>query len=167
MPIFQDRRDAGTKLAQTLQGFAELPDVVVLALSPGGVPIAYEIATALQVPLEVLHVGIDVGGHTVIVVDDGLPRGSVMRAAVAVLRVLRADLIVVAVPVADPAALADVHPHADEIVSVLTPDVFGRVGDWYRDFAPPSDDEVRMLLEDADRMLRDRGSSILSDEITS
>jgi erythromycin esterase-like protein/predicted phosphoribosyltransferase len=54
--LFQDRRDAGRQLAEKLQSFAKRPDVLVLALPRGGVPVAYEVARALNAPLEVFVV---------------------------------------------------------------------------------------------------------------
>jgi predicted phosphoribosyltransferase len=53
---FRDRRDAGRRLAASLTKYANRPDVVVLALPRGGVPVGYEVATALGVPLEVFVV---------------------------------------------------------------------------------------------------------------
>ena len=53
---FRDRRDAGRRLAASLAKYANRPDVVVLALPRGGVPVGYEVATALGVPLEVFVV---------------------------------------------------------------------------------------------------------------
>ena len=53
---FRDRRDAGEQLAGKLQAYASLPDVMVLALPRGGVPVAYEVARALGAPLDVLTV---------------------------------------------------------------------------------------------------------------
>jgi putative phosphoribosyl transferase len=53
---FRDRRDAGRWLAQRLVHFAERKDVIVLGLARGGVPVAYEIAHALKVPLDVFVV---------------------------------------------------------------------------------------------------------------
>jgi putative phosphoribosyl transferase len=65
MRIFRDRQDAGAQLALGLQGYAERPDVLVLALPRGGVPIGYELATRLQVPLDVLVVRkLGVPGHS-------------------------------------------------------------------------------------------------------
>lgn len=51
--VFRNRTDAGRQLAQVLRPLA-LEDPVVLALPRGGVPVAFEVATALEVPLEVL-----------------------------------------------------------------------------------------------------------------
>jgi predicted phosphoribosyltransferase len=53
---FRDRREAGRVLASTLTGYANRPDVIVLALPRGGVPVAYEVARALQAPLDVFLV---------------------------------------------------------------------------------------------------------------
>jgi putative phosphoribosyl transferase len=53
--IFRDRRDAGTRLAAELRRFRER-DPVVLALPRGGVPVAFEVATALAAPLDLLLV---------------------------------------------------------------------------------------------------------------
>jgi predicted phosphoribosyltransferase len=54
--IYRDRRDAGRVLAQGLRHYARLPNVTVLALPRGGVPVAYEVADALQLPLDVFVV---------------------------------------------------------------------------------------------------------------
>src|SRR4051812_39818273 len=54
--LFQDRTDAGRQLAAKLAAYAGRPDVLVLALPRGGVPIAYEVAGALEAPLDVFLV---------------------------------------------------------------------------------------------------------------
>src|SRR5438552_18891129 len=53
---FQDRQEAGRFLATKLAAYANRPDVVVLALPRGGVPVAFEVAQALHVPLDVFLV---------------------------------------------------------------------------------------------------------------
>jgi predicted phosphoribosyltransferase len=61
---FRDRRDAGRALATLLEQYRGRDDVVVLALPRGGVPVAYEVATALQAPLDVFVVRkLGVPGH--------------------------------------------------------------------------------------------------------
>src|SRR6184192_4979355 len=53
---FRDRREAGRLLAAKLVAYAKRPDVLVLALPRGGVPVAYEVARSLQAPLDVFLV---------------------------------------------------------------------------------------------------------------
>ena len=54
--LFRDRRDAGRFLAGLLEEYRGRPDVIVLGLPRGGVPVAYEVATALGAPLDVFLV---------------------------------------------------------------------------------------------------------------
>ena len=53
---FRDRREAGQQLAAKLGAYANRPDVLVLALPRGGVPVAYEVARALGAPLDIFLV---------------------------------------------------------------------------------------------------------------
>ena len=54
--LFADRRDAGRRLAVELGRWTDRPDVVVLALPRGGVPVGFEVAEALHAPLDVFLV---------------------------------------------------------------------------------------------------------------
>jgi len=54
--LFRDRFDAGRLLASKLRLFANRSDTVVLALPRGGVPVGFEVAKALHVPLDVFVV---------------------------------------------------------------------------------------------------------------
>ncbi|HTF88436.1 MAG TPA: phosphoribosyltransferase [Planctomycetota bacterium] len=54
--IYRDRADAGRFLATKLAKYAGNPDLVVLGLPRGGVPVAYEVASALRAPLDIFAV---------------------------------------------------------------------------------------------------------------
>jgi predicted phosphoribosyltransferase len=53
---FSDRREAGRLLAERLQHYAHKPGVIVLALPRGGVPVAFEVAESLDVPMDIFIV---------------------------------------------------------------------------------------------------------------
>ena len=53
---FRNRIDAGRMLASRLTAYAHRPDVLVLGLPRGGIPVAYEVARELGVPLDVFVV---------------------------------------------------------------------------------------------------------------
>ena len=215
MTAFRDRRDAGRKLAQELLHYAGRSDVSILALPRGGIPVAYEVALALNAPLDVFIVrklglpgreelalgaigsgGVrvlnndvirilnipqevinivaqrelqelqrreqsyrgnrpppDVSGRTVILIDDGLATGASMRAAVTGLRAQHPARIVVAVPTAAREVCDAFEFEVDEMVCLITPEPFYGVGKWYEEFAQIDDEEVRRLLEEANRQL--------------
>ncbi|HEY5650290.1 MAG TPA: phosphoribosyltransferase family protein [Acidimicrobiia bacterium] len=61
--MFADRRDAGRQLAQVV-GHLKSPDTIVLGLPRGGVPVAAEVARALEAPMDVIVVRkLGVPGH--------------------------------------------------------------------------------------------------------
>jgi len=83
--IFRDRTDAGQRLAAELQKYANRPDVMVLALPRGGVPVAYEVAEGLRAPLDVFLVRkLGVPGH------EELAMGAIAMGGV---RVLNTDVV--------------------------------------------------------------------------
>jgi predicted phosphoribosyltransferase len=90
---------------------------------------------------------LDVRGHTVLVVDDGLATGATMTAAVEALRESGAGSVVAAVPVAARETCEHVSRYADVLECVYTPEPFVAVGQWYEDFTPTTDEEVRKLLD--------------------
>jgi predicted phosphoribosyltransferase len=62
--LFRDRTDAGRRLARRLTHYANRPGVLILALPRGGVPVAAEVARALNAPLDVYLVRkLGVPGH--------------------------------------------------------------------------------------------------------
>ena len=56
MALFEDRVDAGKKLAKELSKYANRSDVLILALPRGGVPVAFEVAKELNVKMDVFIV---------------------------------------------------------------------------------------------------------------
>jgi putative phosphoribosyl transferase len=82
---FRDRAAAGRLLGETLRHHAGRPDVVVLALPRGGVPVGFEVARALRAPLDVFLVRkLGVPGH------EELALGAIASGGV---RVLNRELI--------------------------------------------------------------------------
>ena len=62
--LFRDRTDAGRRLAAQLRAYANWPDVLVLALPRGGVPVAFAVAQTLNALLDVFVVRkLGVPGH--------------------------------------------------------------------------------------------------------
>jgi predicted phosphoribosyltransferase len=150
--LFRNLKEAGQLLAGRLsrQGFAQ---PVVLARSASAVPVAFEVALALDAPLDLLGSGtaapqpsIELAGRTLIVVDHSLFRGSGLRAELELLRRQGPRRIVVAVPVAAPEAIRELDPAADCVVTLLRPERPGDDGPFYEDFAAPSAEDVSTLL---------------------
>jgi putative phosphoribosyl transferase len=92
---------------------------------------------------------LEIHGKTVILVDDGIATGASMRAAVMALRSRLPARLVIAVPVAPADAVAALEQTADELVCALTSVEFFAVGQFYRDFDPTTDVDVRRLLDEA------------------
>jgi predicted phosphoribosyltransferase len=208
--VFQDRRDAGRVLARTVAKLRDLRDAIVFGLPRGGVPVAYEVARELNLPLDIFivrklgvpgqqelamgaiasggtvvinssvvqnldmsceiiktvakrekleierrervyrdgHPPMRVEGHAAILIDDGLATGASMLAAARALRP-RARQVVVAVPVAAESTCHRFRSEVDQIVCATIPPRFFAVGEFYRDFAQTTDEEVRSLLSQA------------------
>lgn len=86
--VFRDRREAGRVLAELLAAYRDQPDVIVLGLARGGLPVAWEVAAALHAPLDAFVVRkLGAPGHDEfavgalasggrVVVNDDVVRGS-------------------------------------------------------------------------------------------
>jgi putative phosphoribosyl transferase len=90
---------------------------------------------------------INLVGKTAIVVDDGIATGSTVAAACQIARQRGAARVVVATPVAPPSSIHRLAEVADDVIALITPEDFFAIGEWYLDFSPTSDDEVRQLLQ--------------------
>jgi putative phosphoribosyl transferase len=89
------------------------------------------------------------GGHTVIVVDDGLATGATMRAALQAVRKRKPEKLVLAVPVAPASTLEDLRDEADEIVCLEIPEPFIAISIHYRNFDQVADGDVIRMLSQA------------------
>ncbi|MGJ7439741.1 phosphoribosyltransferase [Aquipuribacter sp. MA13-6] len=97
--------------------------------------------------------GPDLGGRTVVVVDDGVATGATARAAVQVLRARGVARLVLATPVVARGTAAWLRRELDDLVALREPGDLGSVGAWFDDFTQVPEAEVRSLLE------RDRGEA--------
>ncbi|WP_408888741.1 phosphoribosyltransferase [Myxococcus faecalis] len=203
---FRDRADAGRRLAATLLPYRG-SNVRVLGLARGGVRVAYEVARALEVPLDiwvsrrlsipgrVMTLGAvsengarfllsdslrlmpmpraevdalvsdeaaeveaqvrrlrgraqpELGGCTVILVDDGVLTGATAAAALVALRELHPARLVMATPVASPRGLEVVRAEADQVSCVETEPGLRTVAEAYDDFRAFPDVELQSLVE--------------------
>jgi predicted phosphoribosyltransferase len=215
--LYYDRRDAGRVLAQLAATLPHLDNAVVLALPRGGVPVAYEVARAIHLPLDILTVRklrapgqpelaigavatggivalnhqfiaefnvpdeqlramidassqeilrceqayrggfapVPIEGRTVLLVDDGLATGASMRAAAQAVRPHAAHVII-AVPVAALSTCHSLDTEADHVVSAAAPADFEAVSQYYANFRPTTDEEVRSLLAESRARSRPR-----------
>jgi predicted phosphoribosyltransferase len=160
---YKDRLEAGKALAGHLLEYAESPDVVVLALARGGVPVAFELAKRLRLPLEVLVVDhqqertasmyragrqqVDLRGKQIILVDDGLTDEWVVRRAIQSLGDNRPLRTIVAVPLASPDKCRFLESEADAIVCPVTTEGPGDGEVCYGDRSEVTDDEVQTFMK--------------------
>ncbi|GAA4263252.1 phosphoribosyltransferase family protein [Dactylosporangium darangshiense] len=93
----------------------------------------------------------DLRGRTAVIVDDGIATGSTAKAACQVARARGASRVVLAVPVAPADLIEPLRRVADDVVCVRNLRWLWAIGQWYADFTPTSDDEVRELLAGAAR----------------
>src|SRR2546427_703563 len=90
--------------------------------------------------------GAHLPGPGVVLVDDGLATGLTMRVALAYARRHGARDVTVAVPCASAQAAGEFERAADRFVSLVVDPEFQAVGQYYLDFSPVPDDEVRAML---------------------
>ncbi|MBN2719602.1 MAG: phosphoribosyltransferase [Proteobacteria bacterium] len=93
----------------------------------------------------------DIGGKTVILVDDGIAMGSTMRASVACCRHKGAGGVVVASPVTGAATAKEMERIADDVVIVEIPRDFYAVAQVYRNWYDVPDEEVIRIMEKTEK----------------
>jgi putative phosphoribosyl transferase len=89
-----------------------------------------------------------IAGRSVIVTDDGIATGSTMIAALRAVKAQKPRELIVAVPVASPDRMAEIHNWCDDMVYLLAPEEFSSVGQFYEDFTQVEDEEVVRLLSE-------------------
>ncbi len=94
---------------------------------------------------------LDMKDKVVVLVDDGIATGATMKAAVVASKKGGAKKVIVAVPVLPAETVSDMAKAADSVVSVMAPDDFMAVGEFYREFAQVEDEEVVKLLSSTSR----------------
>src|SRR5919197_6202516 len=129
---FRNRAQAGQLLARALQKYKDRDDLLILALPRGGVPVGYEVATALNAPLDVFLVRkLGVPGH------EELAMGAIASGDV---RVLNADVI----------RALGIPAHVIDSVAAREQEELLRRERLYRDDrpAPAVRDRVVILIDD-------------------
>ena len=93
----------------------------------------------------------DLETRDVVLVDDGLATGATMLAAVEAVNSRRPASTTIAVPTGSASAVGKLSPLVDRLICLETPPDFQAVGLYYVDFTQTTDDEVRDLLDEAER----------------
>lgn len=88
----------------------------------------------------------ELGGRTVVLVDDGIATGATMHAAASAVRATGPREIVVAVPSCSVEAAQRLRSVADRVIALIMPDPYLSVGTWYQFFEQTSDATVIELL---------------------
>jgi len=125
---YRDRSEAGRMLASELTAYAKQPAVLVLALPRGGVPVAFEVARALQAPLDVFLVRkLGVPGH------EELAMGAIATGGI---RVINEDVV----------RMLHIPEHIIEKVVNRELQELGRRERLYRDNRPLPDVHNRIII---------------------
>jgi putative phosphoribosyl transferase len=126
--IYRDRIEAGKRLAEHLKDYANRQDVLVLALPRGGVPVAFEVANALNAPLDIFLVRkLGVPGQ------EELAMGAIATGGV---RVLNEDVV----------GYLDIPAEVIDAVAADEERELERRERLYRDNRPPPDVRARTVI---------------------
>ncbi len=88
-------------------------------------------------------------GKTVILVDDGIATGATILSAAQWLKTKQncCKMLIIAVPVAPPDTIDKIKEIADKVIVLYSPEIFGSVGRFYRNFEQVNDNEVREIMK--------------------
>src|SRR5271166_6568286 len=126
-------------------GYPRQPELGVGAIAEGLDTVVYDAGLLSRLSLSPADLA-PVVGWCVIVTDDGLATGATARAALRSLRAAHAAYLVLAAPVAAPAAAEEMRAEADRVIILATPRKFRSVGQWYTSFGQLTDADVLALL---------------------
>ncbi len=158
MTDFANLADAGRQLGPVLmQAMIDVPDPLLLAVIPNGVPVAIGILESYSVPvrgLPVLRSDAGAGmapdpalaGRHVIVVDDGVETGTVAFAAAAALADSGVASAVLAVPLCSRESLASLQHRYVQVVALKKPFVRRNLAWHFADFDTIDEAEALGLL---------------------
>jgi predicted phosphoribosyltransferase len=125
---FRDFTDAGEQLAPLVREHLT-EDAVLIAIAPGGVPVARALQERLAmqtVPVPQLNIfdgelPVDVSGRHVVVVDDGVETGTAARRIGELLRAAGAESTVFAVPVCPVESRDALRELFDQLIAIEQP----------------------------------------------
>lgn len=89
---------------------------------------------------------LDLVNKTVILVDDGIATGADVRVAIKSVKCQRPKKLILAVPVGPKETIEVLRKEVDELVCLVTPEVFYAVGQFYQEFGQTTDEEVVEIL---------------------
>lgn len=90
---------------------------------------------------------VKLSGKTVILVDDGIATGHTIYAAVKAIKKQKPKKIIVATPVSHPETLKGLKKKVDNAISLMVPENFNAIGQFYSDFEQVDDDTVIQFLK--------------------
>lgn len=119
-------------LAASLTDYAHRDGCMVMGLDAGAVPVALEVAHALNLPLERFPAQADiVKKRYVLLVAEGIVRARGANDAIGTLKNQGARRVIVATPVVSRASLADLWPVASDICFLMSPQTFENLPECY------------------------------------